>query len=154
MGSGESSGEAVGENLDEDLDSLMNDISKNNGIIKTNDLSASVKFYQLENGNCPVKDFLNSISDKKLKAKTERSIAMLAMFGRGAKKPLVDYVGDGIYELRTIQSNNLTRIFYFFPLGDLIILTNGYVKKTQKLDTQEFELAKKYREDFSRRNLE
>jgi len=36
-------------------------------------------------------------------------------------------------------------------VGKKIILTNGFVKKTQKTPDGEIELAKKYRDDYERR---
>ena len=50
------------------------------------------------------------------------------------------------------QSTNITRILYFFVVGDKAILTNGFTKKTNKTPTKEIELAKKYREDYWRRD--
>ncbi len=47
--------------------------------------------------------------------------------------------------------NDITRIFYFFVIGQKIILTNGFVKKTQKTPKSEIELAKKYRNDYLNR---
>lgn len=55
------------------------------------------------------------------------------------------YIDDGIYELRTKQGFDIDRIFYFFVVGDQIVLTNGYVKKSQNIDIGEFRKAKKYR---------
>jgi phage-related protein len=57
-------------------------------------------------------------------------------------------VKDGIFELRTIQGNNITRILYFFVVGKQIVLTNGFIKKTQKTPKKEIELALKYRDDY------
>ena len=39
---------------------------------------------------------------------------------------------DGIFELRSIEGNNIVRILYFFDKGRIIIATNGFMKKTQK----------------------
>ena len=58
---------------------------------------------------------------------------------------------DGIFELRTKQGSNITRIFYFFFVGKKAIITNGFVKKTQKTPKVEIELAKKYKADYERR---
>lgn len=44
--------------------------------------------------------------------------------------------------------NDITRIFYFFVIGQKIILTNGFIKKTQKTPKAEIALAKKYRNDY------
>jgi len=40
---------------------------------------------------------------------------------------------------------------YFFYHGREIILTNGFIKKTQKTPKKEIELAKKYRDDYLRK---
>ena len=112
-----------------------------------------IEFFEDEQIGCPVEEFLNSIEDKKLKAKTIRNIEVLNEKGSELTKPLVDYVDDGIYELRTQQSNNITRIFYFFIFGGKIIMTNGYIKKTQKLNKDEFAKAKKYRDIYSRKKV-
>ncbi len=48
--------------------------------------------------------------------------------------------------------SNISRVLYFFQVGDKAFLTNGFVKKTQKTPRQEIELAKKYRADYMRRH--
>lgn len=111
-----------------------------------------ISFFEFEDtGECPVADFLSNISDQKLKVETLSSIAELSVRGNLAKLPLSRYIDEGIFELRTRQSNNIDRLFYFFIFGNKIILTNGYIKKSQKLDRQEFELAKKYRDIYMKR---
>ena len=54
-------------------------------------------------------------------------------------------------ELRSKQSSNITRIYYFFFVGKKAILTNGFIKKTKKTPKAELELAKKYKADYERR---
>jgi len=62
---------------------------------------------------------------------------------------------DGIFEVRTVEGNDIVRILYFFDEGKIIIATNGFVKKQQKTPKSEIELAKKRRKDyFCRRRLE
>lgn len=95
--------------------------------------TTEVIFYE-DGSDCPVEEFLTSISNKKLKSKTLRNIAELSLRGSNAKPPLSSYVEEGIFELRTKQSSNIDRIFYFFIFGNRIILTNGYIKKSQKLE--------------------
>jgi len=50
--------------------------------------------------------------------------------------------------LRAQVGNNISRILYFFVIGKKVVLTNGFIKKTQKTPQKEIELAKKYRKDF------
>ena len=46
--------------------------------------------------------------------------------------------------------DNITRTLYFFYDGKQIILTNGFVKKTQKTPSAEIQRAKKYRAEYLR----
>lgn len=138
--------------LNEIDDSELDSIITNKGIHlgSNNAVTTEVIFYE-ENGKCPVEEFLTDIFDKKLKSKTLRNIAELSIKGNNAKPPLSSYIDEGIFELRTKQSSNINRIFYFFIFGNKIILTNGYIKKSQKLDKQEFKRAKKYRDNYMKK---
>ena len=71
--------------------------------------------------------------------------------GNDLREPYSKFLSDGIYELRAVQGNNITRVLYFFVVGQKIILTNGFVKKTQKTPESEIDLAKKYRKDYESR---
>ena len=85
-------------------------------------------------------------------AKTLRTIDLLERNGSFLRSPYSEHLKDDIFELRTKQSSNITRILYFFVVGDKAVLTNGFTKKTNKTPTKEIELAKKYREDYLRRD--
>ena len=50
---------------------------------------------------------------------------------------------DGLYEIRVQQGNDIFRIFCFFDKGELVVLANGFQKKTQKTPKKEIELALK-----------
>lgn len=55
---------------------------------------------------------------------------------------------DGLYEIRVQLGNDIFRIFCFFDAGKLIIITNGFQKKTQKTPKQEIEKALKIKQDY------
>ncbi len=55
---------------------------------------------------------------------------------------------DGLYEIRVQLGNNIFRIFCFFDQGQLIVLANGFQKKTQKTPKQEIELALTIKADY------
>ena len=57
-------------------------------------------------------------------------------------KPLVDNLGDGIWEVRSRLENRMARIL-FAMVNQEIILLHGFIKKTQKVPADELELAKK-----------
>lgn len=109
-----------------------------------------IQFYETENGKCPVQKFLDSLEPKMI-AKTLRTIDLLEANGPMLCKPYSRAMGEGIFELRTRQGTNISRVFYFFQVGEKVILTNGFVKKTQKTPKNEMELAKKYKADYERR---
>jgi len=58
---------------------------------------------------------------------------------------------EGLYEIRVQQGNNIFRIFCFFDHGQLVVLANGFQKKTQKTPKQEIEKALKIKEDYENR---
>ena len=115
----------------------------------------SVRFYYDAHGNKPVLTFLEDWR------KQERSLHKLV--GAGIKKleagerhgpPLTALVDqkDVLFELR-IGGKNIARVFFFFEQGREIILTNGYVKKQQKVDARELERARTSKKDWERRQL-
>lgn len=112
-----------------------------------------VEFYEKIDGTCPVAEFLDTL-DEKMFAKVARNIDILELQNINLREPLAKPVEEGIFELRTQFGNDITRIFYFFCVGKKIILTNGFVKKTQKTPRKFIELAIEYKKDFLRRNLE
>ena len=109
-----------------------------------------VLFYQKADGSEPVKQFLNSL-DKKMRAKMVRTIEALQNNGNDLREPYSKHLDDGIFELRAKVGTDISRVLYFFFIGQRVILTNGFIKKTQKTPTKEINLAKKYRSDFLQR---
>ena len=103
--------------------------------------------YHTEDGKCPMQELLDSL-EPKLLAKTLRSIDLLEKNGPLLREPYSKSLEDGIFELRTKQGSNITRVLYFFFIGKKVILTNGFVKKSQKTPKAEKELAKKYKADY------
>lgn len=106
-----------------------------------------IKFYKLPSGKCPVEDFLDSL-DYKMRAKILRLVLLLKENGNDLREPYSKYLEDGLFELRAKQGTNITRVIYFFMIDKEIVVTHGFVKKSQKMPQTEIELAKKYREDY------
>lgn len=111
----------------------------------------NIEFYTTEDGRCPVQKYLDSL-EPKLLAKTLRTIDLLENNGINLRNPYSKLVRDGIFELRTQKGSDLTRILYFFYVGNKVIITNGFTKKTRKIPKGKVELAKLYKEDYIRRN--
>jgi phage-related protein len=104
----------------------------------------------MEDGKCPMQDFLDSL-EPKLLAKTFRTIDLLEANGSNLREPYSKPIGDGIFELRTKLGTDITRVLYFFVVGQKAVLTNGFIKKTQKTPKSEINLALKYKIDYERR---
>lgn len=109
-----------------------------------------VLFYDTIDGKCPVQEFLDSLEPKML-AKTLRAIDLLEANGPFLREPYSKHIKNGIFELRTKQGSDITRVFYFFFVGKKIILTNGFIKKSNKTPVAEKNLAQKYKNDYERR---
>jgi phage-related protein len=110
-------------------------------------------FYEKANGDCPVEQFLSSL-DIKMRAKMVGLLDLLEEKGNQLREPYSKSVGDGIFELRCKVGSNITRTLYFFYYGGKIVLTNGFVKKTDKIPSEEIKLAKERRADFEKRMAE
>jgi phage-related protein len=58
---------------------------------------------------------------------------------------------DGLYEIRVKYSSDIYRIFCFFDKGKLIVLANGFQKKTQKTPKKEIKMALKIKDEYENR---
>ena len=108
----------------------------------------TVNFYRLPNGNSPVEEFLDSLTGKQAQKVlwVLQLIEELDVIPRQYFKKLVD--SEGIWEVRIQFGNDIFRLLSFFDGGTLLILTNGFAKKTQKTPTQEIALAVRRKEDY------
>ncbi len=112
----------------------------------------AVYFYQEDDQNVPVYDWLKEIRKKDIKAYANclKRIELLVTFGHELRRPHADYLKDGIYELRIKCQKVQYRILYFFDGQDAIILAHGMTKE-QKVPLIEIERAlvrkNKYEQD-------
>ena len=109
-----------------------------------------VEYFEKEDGTYPAEEFILS-QDVKMRAKLLRLLELLEEKGNTLREPYSKSLDDGIFEIRAKQGNNITRVLYFFYVGNKIILTNGFVKKSQKTPPSEIALAKKYRAEYEKR---
>ena len=77
-----------------------------------------------------------------------RTVELLSNNGPELREPSSKSLGDGIFELRAKVGSDISRVLYFFIVGHSVILTNGFVKKTQKTPVSEIDRAKRYRAEF------
>ncbi len=106
-----------------------------------------VIFYDKEDETEPAKEFILSL-DKKMRAKILRTVKMLSDNGPELREPCSKPLGDGIFELRAKVGSDISRVLYFFFVGRRVVLTNGFIKKTQKPSATEIEKAKRYRAEY------
>jgi phage-related protein len=105
----------------------------------------TIEFFEKDNGRCPTDDFLDELSPKTELPYIRNRFDQLAEIGNKLKWPIVEHLGDGIYELRVKANRVQFRFFYFFFIGDTIVVTHGIKKKTQKVPEPEIKRAKEYR---------
>ncbi|HAH55649.1 MAG TPA: hypothetical protein DCM02_10340 [Flavobacterium sp.] len=55
-------------------------------------------------------------------------------------------------EIRVKQGSDIFRIFCFFDKGKLIVLANGFQKKTQKTPKKEIDKALKIKQEYENEN--
>ena len=104
-------------------------------------------FYKKTDGTEPAKEFLNRL-DKKMRAKMARTIAIFESIGTDLRAPYSKHLDDGIFEFRAQVGNDISRVLYFFIVDRRVILTHGFIKKTEKTPPSEIERAKQYRTDY------
>jgi len=74
----------------------------------------------------------------------------LVRFERQVPKKFFKYLEntDGIYEVRVITTFKSIRILCFFDDGNLVVLANCLIKKTQKTPKKEIKLAEKLKKEY------
>ena len=107
-------------------------------------------FYETKKSERPAEDFILSLQPK-MQAKIIGMMHVLEENGNLVREPYSKYIDDGIFELRCKVGSDISRVMYFFYVGKKIVMTNGFVKKTQKTPKSEINLAKKYRDDYIER---
>lgn len=106
-----------------------------------------VVFYDLPNGKEPAKEFLEGL-DQKMQAKLIRTVVLLQQNGSALREPYSKPLDNGLFELRAKVGSDISRVLYFFFVGRKIVLTNGFIKKTQKTPRGEIEKANAYRKEY------
>lgn len=90
--------------------------------------------------------FMETLTEKQ-QEKIQYGLLLLKTQDRLPKK-FVKLIRDGIYELRTEYMSNIFRVFFIFDEGKIVVLFNGFQKKTQKTPNSEIEKAIKIKEAY------
>lgn len=93
-------------------------------------------------------DFYDEQSEK-VKSKIDEVLFLISVIERIPSKFLKHLEGtEGLYEIRIEAGNNIFRIFCCFDEGKLVVLFNGFQKKTQKTPKSEIEKAEKLKQEY------
>ena len=94
-----------------------------------------IEFYQMQ--------------DQKVKGKIQYVFELIRQVDQVPEKFLKHLTGtNGLYEIRIDYQSNIFRIFCCFDQGKLVVLFNGFQKKTQKTLPKEVEKAEKLMQDY------
>ncbi len=87
--------------------------------------------------------------DEKVKSKIQYVFELIKQVERVPKKFLDHIKGaDGLFEVRVEYQSNIYRIFCCFDEGRLVVLFNGFQKKTQKTPKKEIEKAERFMKEY------
>lgn len=90
--------------------------------------------------------FMATLTEKE-QEKVQYGLLLLKTQERLPKK-FVKLIRDGVYELRAEYNSNIYRVFFIFDDGAIVVLFNGFQKKTQKTPPAEIEKALKIKEAY------
>lgn len=110
-------------------------------------MKKEVVFYHKASGECPVQGFLDS-----LPSKVAQKITWVLNLVEDLERVPSQYFckladTQDIWEFRIKLGSNIYRVLGFW-VGNKIILTHGFIKKTQKTPSQEIERSESYRKDY------
>jgi len=91
-------------------------------------------------------EFIKTLSDKEV-SKLKYIISLLETNDRMPVK-FMKYIRDELYELRMEYESNIYRLFFIFDKDCIVVLFNGFRKKTQKTPENEINKALKIKEAY------
>jgi phage-related protein len=80
----------------------------------------------------------------------DKVLYILALLRTQDRMPVkfIKIIKDGLYELRIGYNKNIYRLFFVFDGNSIVVLFNGFQKKTQKTPKSEIEMALKLKEEY------
>jgi|SRR5215204_4271249 len=88
---------------------------------------------------------------QKVRERIDWTIGIIEDLDIISEKYIKHITGTDLYEIRVSSGDNIFRIFYFFDKGKLVVVLDGFQKKTQKTPANEIlkavKLKKQYYED-------
>lgn len=102
--------------------------------------SVTCIYFKSGSGRCPVKEFVEAL-DRYSQRKFFFVVGLLSEFGHRLPEPHAKFIGDDIFELRFRGVEGSIRIMYFFFHHNEAVLTNSFIKKTDKTPANQKKLA-------------
>ena len=90
--------------------------------------------------------FRNTLTEKE-QDKVDYCLLLIKTQDRVPAK-FISHIQDGLYELRIEYNSNIYRVFFIFDEGYIVVLFNGFQKKTQKNPPEEIKKALKIKNDY------
>ena len=92
-------------------------------------------------------DFYNK-QTQKVRERIDWTINIIKDLDFVPEKYLKHLTGTDLYEIRVSSGSNIFRIFCFFDKGKIVILLNGFQKKSQKTPSLEIARAEKLKRNY------
>lgn len=92
------------------------------------------------------KDFIGSLNVE-VREKIDYVLDMLKIVKKLNSK-FVKHIKDGLFELRVTWNSNIYRVFFIFDEGNIVVLFNGFQKKSQKTSKQEIDKALRIKNEY------
>lgn len=105
-----------------------------------------VAIFAEADGSAPLLEWLDTLPAK-ARIKCVERVQRLRQFGHEMRRPLADYLRDGVYELRVRHMRINYRILYFFA-GRRAILSHGLTKE-RRVPRREIDRAVARRDQFT-----
>lgn len=116
-------------------------------------MQRKVTFYKTSDGKCPVAEFIDS-QPTKVALKITWVLKAIQELEKIPKTYFKKITDTDFYEVRIEFAGNIYRLLGFFHNGNIVILTNGFQKKTQKTPKSELEICKERMADFLKREIQ
>jgi phage-related protein len=107
----------------------------------------TIQFYILPGGKCPTIEFIETLPKADQRVVLDR-FDRIQRVGPTYNMSWVKPFGDGLFELRFHIRDGIIRFFFFYQPNQIIVLTHGFQKKTNKTPNHEIDIARAYMHEW------
>lgn len=111
-------------------------------------IALSVKFFKMDSGSEPVREWLHEDLTNEERKIIGKDIKVI-QFSWPIGPPLVESLGDGLWEIRSRLENRIARVLFTFHNNEIVLL-HGFIKKTRKTPLQDLNLARQRKRVFKK----